>query len=465
LCEAADTPPGSAAVVSGLSAPEAAAGSTITVDGSGFTPFAAVWFGSVAASQVSYDSPTQLTVTVPPGSGSVPVTVYKLSGVSGANVDAVFTYAPTETINSPASGATYTRGQSLVASYSCASSTAGAPSCSGPVPNGGTIDTSSIGPAQFTVSATDANGVTTTTTSSYTIVAPPAIAVSGISAGGTYAQGQALSAEVICTTSPPITIASCTAPSTINTSAPGTYSFDVVATDSNGVSTTEVISYRVVTAPTATIRTPANGAYYLLRQSLSAAFSCAAVAPAQIVSCAAPVANGAPVDTSTLGVHRFGLTATDSSGVSTTATATYTVVALRARITDLRQAASRWIEAALRGSTAKTPVGTSFTFTLDQPAHVTLSFARSVLGRVKGGRCVSPALTGAHARRCTLSLRAGTLTAAGDPGANTVAFGGRTSAGRLAAGTYTVVVQARGLSGRPSAVSALLFTIAPAKGR
>jgi hypothetical protein len=465
LCEAADTSPGLAAIVSGLSDPEASAGATITIDGSGFTPFAAVWFGSVAASQVSYDSPTQLTVTVPPGSGSVPVTVIKISGVSEANVDAVFTYAPTETINSPASGGTYTQGQSLVASYSCASSTAGAPSCSGPAPNGATIGTSSVGAQQFTVSATDANGVTTTTTATYTVVAPPAIAVTGVSAGGTYAQGQALSAHVTCTTSPPITIAACTATATINTSAPGTYSFNVVATDSNGVSTTEVITYNVVAAPKATINTPARGAYYLLRQSLRASFSCAAVAPAHVVSCAAPVASGASVDTSTLGVHHFQVTATDSSGISTTAIAAYTIVALRARITDLHQATARWIEAALRGSSPKTPVGTRFTFMLDQPAHVTLSFARSVLGRVKGQRCVSPALARPHAQQCTRSVRAGTLTVAGEPGLNTVAFGGRTSTGRLPAGTYTVVVQATGLSARPSAVAALLFTIAPAKRR
>ena len=463
LCEAADTSPGLAAIVSGLSASEASAGATITINGSGFTPFAAVWFGSVAASQVSYDSPTQLTVTVPPGSGSVPITVIKLSGVSEANVDAVFTYAPTETIASPASGGTYTQGQSLVASYSCASSTAGTPSCGGPVPSGATIDTSSVGTKQFTVAATDANGVTTTTTATYAVVAPPAIAVTGISTGGTYAQGQELSAQVTCTTSPPITIATCTAPGAINTSAPGTYSFNVVATDSNGVSTTEVITYNVVAAPRATINSPAGGAYYLLRQSLRSSFSCAAVAPAHVVSCAGPVASGASVDTSTLGVHRFQVTVTDSSGVSATASATYTVVALRARITALRQAASRWIEAALRGSSANPPVGTRFTFTLDQPAHVKLSFARSVLGRVKGQRCVSPARAPAHAQQCTLSVRAGSLTVAGEPGPNTVAFGGRTSFGRLAAGTYTVVLQATGLSGRPSAVAALLFTIAPPK--
>lgn len=465
LCEAADTPPGGIATVSGLSVPEASAGATITIDGSGFTQFAAVWFGSVRADQVSYDSPTQLTVTVPPGSGSVPLAVIKLSGVSEPDAAAVFTYAPTETINSPTAGATYTQGQSLIASYSCASSTSGSPSCSGPVSNGATIGTSSVGTQQFTVSATDANGVTTTTTSTYAVVAPPSISISGIAAGGIYAQGQVLSAQVTCTTSPPITIATCTAPGEIDTSAPGNYSFNVVATDSNGVSTTDVITYRVVAAPRVTIDTPADGAYYLLHQSLTAAFGCAAVTPAHIVSCTAPVADGGSVNTSTLGVQRFAVSATDSSGAGAIATSTYTVVALRARITDLRQAASRWIEAAVRGATTKTPVGTRFMFTLDQPARVTLSFARSVLGRVKGQRCVSPALAAPRAQKCTLSVRAGTLAVAGEPGSNTVAFGGHTSTERLPAGTYTVVVQATGVSGRPSAVAALLFTIAPTKSR
>jgi hypothetical protein len=42
-------------------------------------------------------------------------------------------------------------------------------------------------------------------------------------------------------------------------------------------------------------------------------------------------------------------------------------------------------------------------------------------------------------------------------------FAGKTSVGRLPAGTYTVVLRATGLSGRPSAAVALLFTIAAPK--
>ena len=82
---------------------------------------------------------------------------------------------------------------------------------------------------------------------------------------------------------------------------------------------------------------------------------------------------------------------------------------------------------------------------------------------MKGQKCVAAALAAPHAQTCTNSVRAGTLAVAGEPGSNAIAFSGRTSSGQLPPGTYTVVVQATGLSGRPSAVATLLFTIAPAK--
>jgi subtilase family serine protease len=461
LCEAAATPVGPAPTVSGLGAPEASAGATVTITGSGFTPFAAVWFGSAAATAVTYDSSTQLSATVPPGSGSVNVTVTKLSGASPTSLADAFTYAPTETISSPALGATYTQGQPLTAAYSCAASTSGAPSCSGPVPTGGTVDTSSIGPHQFSVTATDANEFATTTTATYTVVAPPTIAVSGLSSGATYAQGQALSARVTCTASAPVTIASCTAPSAVDTSATGPHIFAVHATDSNGVTITDVITYTVAAVPTATVHTPANGAFYLRGQAVTAAFGCKAVAPATVVSCSASAANGARIDTATLGRHRFTLTATDSNGVGSTANVSYTVVAVRPELSDVSEAASRWVER--RGSGARAPVGTTFSFSLDQPARVTLSFARTTSGRVADGRCVSSRLAAQQAKPCTWSVAAGTLAVTAEPGANALDFAGHTSAGQLPAGTYKVVLRATGLGGRPSVAVSLRFTIAAAK--
>jgi 6-phosphogluconolactonase (cycloisomerase 2 family) len=86
--------------------------------------------------------------------------------------------APTASIVAPASGATFTTGQVVNASYSCAAA-AGAPpvrSCVGPVANGAPIDTSALGTHQFTVTATSTDGQTATATSTYTVtavVSPP----------------------------------------------------------------------------------------------------------------------------------------------------------------------------------------------------------------------------------------------------------------------------------------------------
>jgi hypothetical protein len=138
---------------------------------------------------------------------------------------------------------------------------------------------------------------------------------------------------------------------------------------------------------------------------------------------------------------------------------TYTVVAVRPKISGLTQTAVKWIESS--GSGARLPVGTRFSFALDQPASVTLRFARSTDGRISAGRCVAATLATPAAPSCTRSLAAGTLTLEAKPGANVLRFSGKTSFGRLPAGSYTVVLQARGLSGRPSPPVSLHFTIAP----
>jgi subtilase family serine protease len=384
LCAASATPLGAAPVVSGLQGGEASAGSTVTVDGSGFTRYTAVWFGGAVASAVTDMSPTQLVATVPPGAGAVDVRVTGLAGASPPNAADVFSYAPTETIGSPQSGATYTMGQRVIASYSCAASVAGATSCTAPVANGAAINTSTAGAHQFAVTTTDANGFSTTTIATYSVVAAPTIAIAAPAPGGVYARAQ----------------------------------------------------------------------------SLTAAFSCAASAPATITSCTGPVAAGAPVATTAPGPHSFTVTATDSNGVNSALTAGYTIVAVRPTISGLHETAARWLERTARG--LRLPLGTTFSFSLDQAARVVLSFARLTDGRKADGRCVSPALAGPRAQRCTRSRSAGTLTIRAQTGGNALAFSGKTSLGRLPAGTYSVALSATGLTGRPSAPVSLRFTIAAA---
>ena len=54
----------------------------MTIHGSDFKPGASVLFGAVAATHVSYVSARELTVTAPPGSGTVTVTVTTPGGTS-----------------------------------------------------------------------------------------------------------------------------------------------------------------------------------------------------------------------------------------------------------------------------------------------------------------------------------------------------------------------------------------------
>jgi hypothetical protein len=68
--------------------------------------------------------------------------------------------APTISITSPADGATYQQGASIYADYSCSDSVDSSPQCTGTVPNGTAIDTTTTGTKTFSVTATDSAGNT-----------------------------------------------------------------------------------------------------------------------------------------------------------------------------------------------------------------------------------------------------------------------------------------------------------------
>ena len=68
--------------------------------------------------------------------------------------------------------AAYVQGASVPASYSCNDTRSGIGSCSGTVPNGSAIDTSTAGTKSFTIVAVDRAGNTSTVSQSYDVVAP-----------------------------------------------------------------------------------------------------------------------------------------------------------------------------------------------------------------------------------------------------------------------------------------------------
>jgi len=74
-----------------------------------------------------------------------------------------------------------------------------------------------------------------------------------------------------------------------------------------------------------TISSPGNGAMYTPEQSVLAAYSCSAPAPYTVTRCAGPVANGTPIETSTVGIHSFTVEYEDSDGNKASASSVYRV--------------------------------------------------------------------------------------------------------------------------------------------
>jgi len=98
-----------------------------------------------------------------------------------------------------------------------------------------------------------------------------------------------------------------------------------VATDNAGNSSTvQTIRVRLDTVPpTVTITSPA-ATTYLLNQVVNAGYSCTD-ATSGVATCVGTVANGNPVNTSTLGSNSFSVNASDVAGNTSSATVTYLV--------------------------------------------------------------------------------------------------------------------------------------------
>jgi hypothetical protein len=79
--------------------------------------------------------------------------------------------APTVSIITPTDGASYEQAMPVTADYGCSDVLAGIATCSGPVATGDAIDTVTIGPHNFAVTATDAAGNDATVEHTYTVTA------------------------------------------------------------------------------------------------------------------------------------------------------------------------------------------------------------------------------------------------------------------------------------------------------
>jgi hypothetical protein len=129
---------------------------------------------------------------------------------------------------------------------------------------------------------------------------------------------------------------------------------------------------------------------------------------------------------------------------------------------NVRQSHSRWREGSALARISRrhrAPLGTTFSFTLDQRATVTLRFTQRVPGRRQGRRCLAPSHRNARRRRCTRIVTIATLSLTAHAGLDKVAFQGRVSRSRkLRPGRYTVLLRAANAAGS-SATRSLTFTI------
>jgi hypothetical protein len=121
----------------------------------------------------------------------------------------------------------------------------------------------------------------------------------------------------------PTTLVDCTI-------APGC---SIAAYQSAGFGSAQRVSFLTpdATAPTVTLTTPPDGAVYAQGSVVAADFACADEAGGSgLASCVGTVANGAAIDTSTVGDHSFQVTGTDNEANSASVTNHYTVLRIAA---------------------------------------------------------------------------------------------------------------------------------------
>ncbi len=244
---------------------------------------------------------------------------------------------PTVSITTPAAAATYARGATINANYSCSDDVGGSGivSCAGPVATGSPIDTATLGPKSFTVTATDGQGNTASVTRNYTVVdqTAPTITVTAPIDGATFTQYATVFADYACADEASGSgLASCVGTvadgAAIDTATLGAHTFTVNAADVAGNTSSTTVNYTVLDAagPDITITTPVDGATYARGATVLADFACTdEVGGSGVASCVGTVADGAAINTATLGAHSFTVNASDNSGNNTTRTHNYTV--------------------------------------------------------------------------------------------------------------------------------------------
>ena len=163
----------------------------------------------------------------------------------------------------------------------------------------------------------------------------------------------------------------------------------------------------------------------------------------------------------TPGTASVVLTVTDRAGLTASATKAVTVLDKTPPVVSKLKTKNKAFALGAKPTpltVAALKRGTAFSFTLSEPATVSIEIQSKRAGRVVNGKCKAGAKTG---KKCSIYKRKGTLTRGGKLGKNSVAFSGRLASKALAPGAYRAVVTAKDAAGNVSAKRTVSFTVLP----
>jgi len=264
------------------------------------------------------------------------------------------TVVPVVTITTPADGATYTQGATVLANFGASDGTSGlAAPASGDVANGQAINTSTLGSHSFTVTATDLAGNPASSTHHYTVNAPtdntPPTTTATLA--GTPGNNGWYKSAVTVTFTPTDNAGgsgmsgghagtwysfdngdSWTPGTSATKSADGTYTVLYYSKDAAG---NEELPHKSATfkidktGPVVTITKPLANDYYVRNTAVNSAGGVtdvlSGVNTTALTNDTVTTSWGAALRTSTTGNHTFKVVSTDQAGNTTTVSVPYTV--------------------------------------------------------------------------------------------------------------------------------------------
>jgi hypothetical protein len=269
------------------------------------------------------------------GRASGPAGTYRITLTGTTGCDST---PPTVDLRVPADGTHVARNADVVVDFSCSDEQRGSglASCVGTTADGDALDTSRLGDVSVTVTARDNAGNQRMVTHTVTVVdeTSPEATITTPEDGVVYELGESVTADYSCADEPGGSgLESCVGDladgAAVDTSTLGLHNFTVQATDRAGNTGSKTVNYTVVdmTAPVISVSTPSAGAVYGLGETVTADFACQdEPGGSGLATCTGTSADGAAVDTSSVGEQTFTVEATDNVGNTASKSVAYSVV-------------------------------------------------------------------------------------------------------------------------------------------